>query len=197
MAKRRAYRDRFFVVLFFVADRLVEEDFFALLRFVDVERELVFFADFFFAVPFLGIFAPASRASLNAMAMACLRFFTLARPPDFSSPCLYSCITFSTFPRPRDEDELRLEREELDFLVATRNPPWRVDVATGISVSLMILQEDYGFALFTGAEDAAGSGVRAPPFALRGRYSACRRFSSSPEMPESAWMSSRTFNLRR
>lgn len=31
------------------------------------------------------------------MAIACLRFFTLARLRDFSCPCLYSCITLLIF----------------------------------------------------------------------------------------------------
>jgi len=56
---------------------------------------------------FLGILAPASRASLRAMATACLRLVTFLRPPDFSVPCLYSCITFSVFARPLVDDEVR------------------------------------------------------------------------------------------
>ncbi len=49
------------------------------------------------------------------MAIACLRFFTGRRPPDLSSPCLYSCITFpiffeAFFPYLRPE----LLREELE-----------------------------------------------------------------------------------
>ena len=79
-----------------------------------------FFVAFFFDAPFFGMFAPASRASLSAIAIACFRFFTFFRPPDFNSPCLYSCITFSTFlrPLPRDDELDDLERDELDFLVA-------------------------------------------------------------------------------
>ncbi len=43
-----------------------------------------------------GTFAPERRASLMPMAIACFRFFTLPPRPDFSLPCLYSCITFPT-----------------------------------------------------------------------------------------------------
>jgi hypothetical protein len=49
---------------------------------------------------FLGILAPAWRASLRATATACLRFVTFCPLPDFSVPSLYSCITFSTLPLP-------------------------------------------------------------------------------------------------
>jgi len=56
---------------------------------------------------FLGIFAPDFRASLNAMATACLRLFTFFLPPDFSVPCLNSCITFSVLPRPLLADDER------------------------------------------------------------------------------------------
>jgi hypothetical protein len=66
-----------------------------------------FVVDFFEAPPFdvgffLGgaTFAPELRASLKAMATACLRFLTLARPPDFNWPCLYSCITLPTLAIP-------------------------------------------------------------------------------------------------
>jgi len=44
-----------------------------------------------------GTFAPERRASLIPMAIACLRLFTLRRPPDLSWPCLYSCITLLIF----------------------------------------------------------------------------------------------------
>jgi hypothetical protein len=49
---------------------------------------------------FFGILAPDFRASLSAIATACLRLFTLLRPPDFNVPSLYSCITFLVFARP-------------------------------------------------------------------------------------------------
>lgn len=49
---------------------------------------------------FLGILAPACRASLRATATACLRLVTFFPLPDFSVPSLYSCITFSTLPLP-------------------------------------------------------------------------------------------------
>ena len=40
--------------------------------------------------------APDCRASLKAIAMACLRFVTLRPLPDLRDPVLYSCMTFST-----------------------------------------------------------------------------------------------------
>src|SRR5205085_7629554 len=91
-----------------------------------VRFRVVFFAALFFLAeaPFFGIFAPASRASLSAIAIACLRLFTFLRPPDFNSPCLYSCITFLTFDRPFP----------LDFFVATR-PPLMVDATKAGFVS--------------------------------------------------------------
>jgi len=49
---------------------------------------------------FGGIFAPDFRASLKAIATACLRLVTFLRPPDLSVPVLYSCMTFSVFARP-------------------------------------------------------------------------------------------------
>ena len=71
----------------------------------------LFLAPFFAALRFAagdrlaGIGAPARRASLNPMAIACLGFFTLRRPPDFTWPRLNSCITFCTLPWPSaDED---------------------------------------------------------------------------------------------
>jgi hypothetical protein len=72
--------------------------FFAANFFEDVFLEDAFFEELFF----LGgaTFAPDLRASLNAIATACLRLFTFARPPDFNWPCLYSCITFLTFAFP-------------------------------------------------------------------------------------------------
>jgi|ERR1700677_3793844 hypothetical protein len=48
---------------------------------------------------FWGIFAPDFRASLNAIATACLRLLTFFLPPDLSVPYLYSCMTFSVFAR--------------------------------------------------------------------------------------------------
>lgn len=44
--------------------------------------------DFFF-----GILAPERRASLKAMAIACLRLFTFLPLPDLSLPCLCSFMT--------------------------------------------------------------------------------------------------------
>lgn len=61
---------------------------------------------------FGGTFAPERRASLNPIAIACFRLLTFFLPPDFSSPCLYSCITLPTLALP-----LALVRE-LFFLVA-------------------------------------------------------------------------------
>jgi hypothetical protein len=66
----------------------LEEDFLlVLLRELELfldELELFDELDFFLDAPFLGIFAPDSRASLNAIAIACLRLLTFAFPPDFS-----------------------------------------------------------------------------------------------------------------
>jgi len=42
---------------------------------------------------FLGTFAPDFRASLRAIATACLRLFTFFPLPDFSVPCLCSFMT--------------------------------------------------------------------------------------------------------
>jgi hypothetical protein len=45
-----------------------------------------------------GTFAPASRASLSPIAIACLRLVTrLPLPPDRNVPCFRSCIARSTF----------------------------------------------------------------------------------------------------
>src|ERR1700748_3587732 len=49
---------------------------------------------------FLGIFAPDLRASLSAIATACLRLFTFLPLPDFSGPSLCSCMTLRTVERP-------------------------------------------------------------------------------------------------
>jgi hypothetical protein len=57
-----------------------------------------------FVPPFFGIRAPDCRASLNAIATACLRFVTFFFPPDFNWPRLYSPITFPTLPRPFVEE---------------------------------------------------------------------------------------------
>lgn len=51
--------------------------------------------DFFF-----GIFAPDFRASLKAIATACLRLLTLFPLPDFSLPCLCSFMTLWTLRLP-------------------------------------------------------------------------------------------------
>jgi hypothetical protein len=67
-----------------------------------IHGQLFFFAADFFVVDFFlgATFAPDLRASLKAMATACFRFFTLARPPDFNWPCLYSRMTLPTFAFP-------------------------------------------------------------------------------------------------
>jgi hypothetical protein len=83
---------------------------------------------FFFDAPFLGILAPERRASLNAIATACFRLATFFLPPDFSSPDLYSRITFFTLARPFVAvlffDALFFEAEA-DFFVAIGSPPSR------------------------------------------------------------------------
>jgi hypothetical protein len=86
---------------------------------------------------FGGTFAPARRASLNPIAIACFRFFTFFLPPDLSSPCLYSCMVFCIFLRTvrldfePDLEEVRLCDPDffdpLLLLVATTQPSflWR------------------------------------------------------------------------
>jgi hypothetical protein len=104
--------------------QLFEEDFFA-----EDFRLDVFFAVDFFLVDFFsggGTFSPACRASLSAMAIACFGFFTFRLPPDFSSPCLNSCMTLPTFRRAPGDcflDEL-FENAffETDFLAAVFLP---------------------------------------------------------------------------
>ena len=64
------------------------------------------YADFF-----LGILAPERRASLKAMATACLRLFTFLPLPDLSFPCLCSFMTLWTLRLPLDplrELEMRM-----------------------------------------------------------------------------------------
>ena len=48
----------------------------------------------------MGIFAPDFRASLSAIATACLRLRTFFPLPDRNVPCLCSCITLATLLRP-------------------------------------------------------------------------------------------------
>src|SRR5256884_3001009 len=62
-----------------------------------------FFDDFFF-----GILAPERRASLKAMATACLRLLTFLPLPDFSFPSLCSFMTLWTLLLP-------LEPPDVDF----------------------------------------------------------------------------------
>jgi len=84
--------DDFRLAVFLPPELFREADFFVPAR---LEPDLA--VDFLvaFLAPFRGgTSAPARRASLNAMAIACFGFFTFLRPPDFSSPCLYSCMTF-------------------------------------------------------------------------------------------------------
>jgi hypothetical protein len=44
-----------------------------------------------------GTFAPFSRASLNPIAIACLRLFTVPPDPLFSVPFFFRCIADLTF----------------------------------------------------------------------------------------------------
>lgn len=77
-----------------------------------------------------GTFAPAWRASLNPMAMACFRLFTFFLPPDFNWPCLYSCMVFCILLRvvrfdfAPDPEEVRFREDDLLapllFLVGTQ-----------------------------------------------------------------------------
>ena len=70
-----------------------------------------FLLAFFFAAFFRGIFAPAPRASLSAIAMACFRSFTLRPLPDLSFPSLCSFMTLWILRAP-------LEVRKGDFFVA-------------------------------------------------------------------------------
>ena len=68
---------------------------------MDLREEDFFGGDFFeadfFETAFLdGTFAPLARASLMAIAIACLRLVTLRPELDLRSPSLYSCITLCT-----------------------------------------------------------------------------------------------------
>ena len=84
--------DAFRLAVFLPPELFREADFFVPAR---LEPDLA--VDFLvaFLAPFRGgTSAPARRSSLNAMAIACFGFFTFLRPPDFNSPCLYSCMTF-------------------------------------------------------------------------------------------------------
>jgi hypothetical protein len=94
--------------------------------------------DFFLLPPFFGgTLAPARRASLRPIAIACFRLFTFFLPPDFSCPCLYSCMVFCIFLRTvrfdfgPDPEEVRLCEPELFdpllLFVATTQPSfsWR------------------------------------------------------------------------
>lgn len=79
----------------------------------DLRAAVVFVAGFlaaaFFAAALFflaGIWAPACRASLNPMAMACLGFRTFWPDPDLSRPCLNSLITSPTLARATAVDAL-------------------------------------------------------------------------------------------
>src|SRR4029077_17630714 len=80
-------------------DRLGPEDSTTILRGTrrgGFQKRRYFFRDP--ALRFLGTFAPAFRASLSPMAIACLRLVTrLPDRPDFNVPRLRSCMARSTF----------------------------------------------------------------------------------------------------
>src|SRR5579872_3194516 len=61
-----------------------------------------FFGDAFFFEDdfFFGMLAPDRRASLRAIATACLRLFTFLPLPDFNFPSFCSFITLWILPRP-------------------------------------------------------------------------------------------------
>jgi hypothetical protein len=87
-----------FLAVFFEPDFRVVDLFAADFLVVDLRLDFfaAFFADFFVAFLALlreGTFAPDSRASLIAMAIACLRLFTLSPLLDLSLPSLCSFIT--------------------------------------------------------------------------------------------------------
>ena len=63
----------------------------------------------------MGILAPERRASLSAMATACLRLVTFLPLPDLSVPCFFSCITLWILRLPVDEELERPFRDD-DFV---------------------------------------------------------------------------------
>jgi hypothetical protein len=83
-------------VLRFREELLLREEALFDLRLPDDFLELL---DFFRELDpfFFGTLAPACRASLRPIAIACFRLVTLRPEPERSVPCLRSCITFSTF----------------------------------------------------------------------------------------------------
>ena len=82
-----------------------------------------------------GTLAPALRASLIPIAIACLRLFTLRLPRDFSLPCLYSRMTLPTllcalrlYLRWPLLELVEEERERLDFFLAAVERDVREDL---------------------------------------------------------------------
>ena len=76
------------------------------------------------------------------MAMACLRLFTLLRPPDFSLPCLYSLITLPTlfcalleYLRPELLDDVLL-----DFSIPPAFPPTAQKILRDTPLNYIVLR---------------------------------------------------------
>jgi len=80
------------------------------------------------------------------MAIACFRFFTFFLPPDFNSPCLYSCITFPILLRTfrldlgsEPEDDCFFELAFLDplfFLAGTTQHLLSLETSSTVFVSV-------------------------------------------------------------
>jgi hypothetical protein len=65
---------------------------------VSIILDLSLFPSLCYLLLFFGTLAPDLRASDSPIAIACLRLLTfLPLRPDFSWPCLYSCIALLTF----------------------------------------------------------------------------------------------------
>ena len=88
----KGHHSLFYLELLFLVPFLVADFFFAVFRGADFFFAAFFLAPFFFG----GTFAPASRASEIAIAIACLRLVTfLPLPPLLNVPRFFSRITFS------------------------------------------------------------------------------------------------------
>jgi len=73
---------------------------------------------------FRGILAPAFRASLSAIATACLRLLTLPPLPDLRSPSLYSFMTLRTFRLPVEFDDDRAMPKILVLSASNSTTTW-------------------------------------------------------------------------
>jgi len=116
-----------------------------------------------------GTLAPERRASLSAIAIACFGFFTLALPPDFSSPCLYSCITWPILALAFGDvlllvvffaaDFFVADELEEDFFVGTRHLPKKLGQARDLPPFNYPFFAAFFMAFFAGALVAAFFGA--------------------------------------